>query len=1099
MKKLAVKEGMTREEQRLALEAASLLGFQTEAAVFPIAGMDGELPIPRNEEELRDLFSLPETLAGPGKKSRLEAPSGQEAVEKRDPASLFELDFRRERGLEELFGPGPFLQDRDLDFLPDSVEVKLALPEAPDASLMTAACNLAFRLGMETTAYQGGILAEAGWQGNQILLEKGEAARMELEKGEGRIQVRLRGQGAELEELSSAICGTFPGTGGWRTFRDVLLDMCDSAALRNGDGQLAELKRQKEGPEGKGEYRVYGSPDLTQAQKALFPDVAFENYKAGKKAYERTYQFPWEVETAEGRLEEAVYPLLQAGDLLQVKGVLSEGRESRRKLEARIRQKAEAKGAAAEAEILCAYKQGFSWLDESVIPAVRAKGPDRVEIYFRSFLPEGQTQWQDENGATPTRMNLKEADADKWYDLPVRWLQELYPIEDVLVRELGIHREQVVFLPYKEETENTYLCRAYREGAVCYEGTFQVHYTERPYLDAYPEMGKVHPSTGYLEAWINGRPVLSQRIRTDLEGIWDTYQAQVLPECERYIEEKNGGVVTAEQQPFFQELRLEISLSEPDYPVGCREDLLSSLDGLHEDLYFVGSDYFKKYGIRTAGVALDAPGLILPRIHPKEGRPSLQVTLLEKTREKACVERDGRVVASQRDRDGLSFWVSGLEIRQGKLWADVRAQGVDEGFQEAYAALLEQGALEICQGWEGVGGLRFVREDGSGIAEARIPEAEAPAQDRSIGEIDFHEREVIGYEQYREIVEQLKRVPGLEVFRTARSYAGRELFGVRLAPRREGYVSWTKRLTQCPTLLINARHHANEVSSTNAAFMLLKKLLTEADFRELPEKLNLVLVPMENVDGAAIHYELQKEHPCWKYHVARFNAVGKEFFQDHFLPDTLHQEAMGLTRLYRRYLPDVVVDNHGVPSHEWEQQFSGYTPPAFKGFWLPRALLYGYFWYVTDQGYEGNYALGKEMEDRIAEAINQDPEMAAWNQEWRGQFEKYAHAWLPRLFPAEYYKNMINYWTPYSYKPTHSYPALRFPWITAVSYTSEVADETAQGDYLYLCARAHAAHDEATIRMLMEAENVYACQAECRKGETKAVFQRLRPVRVNQV
>ena len=119
----------------------------------------------------------------------------------------------------------------------------------------------------------------------------------------------------------------------------------------------------------------------------------------------------------------------------------------------------------------------------------------------------------------------------------MRWLQELYPIEDVLVRELGIRRDQVVFLPYKEDTEDTFLCRAYRRNAVCYEGAFRVHYAERPYLDAYPEMGKVHPSTGYLEARINGKPVLSRRIRTDLEEIWNVYQTQVLPECERYLEE----------------------------------------------------------------------------------------------------------------------------------------------------------------------------------------------------------------------------------------------------------------------------------------------------------------------------------------------------------------------------------------------------------------------------------------------------------------------------------------------------------------------------------------------------------------------------------
>ena len=63
---------------------------------------------------------------------------------------------------------------------------------------------------------------------------------------------------------------------------------------------------------------------------------------------------------------------------------------------------------------------------------------------------------------------------------------------------------------------------------------------------------------------------------------------------------------------------------------------------------------------------------------------------------------------------------------------------------------------------------------------------------------------------------------------------------------------------------------------------------------------------MENVDGAALHYELQKEHPYWKLHVSRFNALGKEFYHEHFRQDTIHTEAMGLTRYVRGALLDAL-------------------------------------------------------------------------------------------------------------------------------------------------------------------------------------------------
>ncbi len=58
-------------------------------------------------------------------------------------------------------------------------------------------------------------------------------------------------------------------------------------------------------------------------------------------------------------------------------------------------------------ELICAYKQGFSWMNEIVIPAVKEQKPDKVEIYFKPFLPEGETRWLDENGATPSYHNLQ--------------------------------------------------------------------------------------------------------------------------------------------------------------------------------------------------------------------------------------------------------------------------------------------------------------------------------------------------------------------------------------------------------------------------------------------------------------------------------------------------------------------------------------------------------------------------------------------------------------------------------------------------------------------------------------------------------------------
>lgn len=420
----------------------------------------------------------------------------------------------------------------------------------------------------------------------------------------------------------------------------------------------------------------------------------------------------------------------------------------------------------------------------------------------------------------------------------------------------------------------------------------------------------------------------------------------------------------------------------------------------------------------------------------------------------------------------------------------------DSALLSAYASLLETGLLAA--GQELPAGEVILSGAGT-EAHARIRRAGEKVPDltqEQLLALDLGEEVVIGYDRCQAILGELARHPDLSVYPIATSYQGRLIQAVEFRPRSGGYVSRTKRLTRYPSLYINARHHANEVSSTNAAFLLIRRLLTDPEFRDLAGRLNLVIVPMENPDGTEIHYELQAVNPRWKLHVARFNAIGKEFYRDHFDPDTIHTEAMGLTRLWQHLLPDIMVDNHGVPSHEWEQQFSGYTSPAFKGFWIPRSLLYGYFWYVTDPDYSANVALNRSIEDIIAEAMLGDPAITARNQEWKEVFETYAHRWMPRLFPADYYKNMINYWIPFAHDPLHRYPSIRFPWITSVAYTSEVADETAQGEYLGLCARAHLRHDLAVIRALLEADLPMERVMQTDDHGMTLKERRLRPLRI---
>ena len=193
MEKLKLAAGMTGEQKRYAVEAALLLGFQTETATFPVITADGEIPVPKNMEELKALW----------KKSTGEVPEEYESASKHT-GPIFDLDFRKEKGLETMLQKGDFLKDENQDLLPDVLDVKIVLPEDADDAMLVAACNLAWRFGMETTGYKGNITADAAYTGNRLVLEKAEQTELVREKEGESVKVSLRGDGEELIAFTSS-------------------------------------------------------------------------------------------------------------------------------------------------------------------------------------------------------------------------------------------------------------------------------------------------------------------------------------------------------------------------------------------------------------------------------------------------------------------------------------------------------------------------------------------------------------------------------------------------------------------------------------------------------------------------------------------------------------------------------------------------------------------------------------------------------------------------------------------------------------------------------------------------------------------------------
>ena len=96
-----------------------------------------------------------------------------------------------------------------------------------------------------------------------------------------------------------------------------------------------------------------------------------------------------------------------------------------------------------------------------------------------------------------------------------------------------------------------------------------------------------------------------------------------------------------------------------------------------------------------------------------------------------------------------------------------------------------------------------------------------------------------------------------------------------------------------PTVLLIGQQHGDEPAASEAMLVVAREL-AQGLLQPLLERINVVIVPRANPDGAD-----RGEHAT---------ASGRDMSRDHLLLDT--PEAQALARLTRDYLPTVVLDAH---------------------------------------------------------------------------------------------------------------------------------------------------------------------------------------------
>jgi hypothetical protein len=190
---------------------------------------------------------------------------------------------------------------------------------------------------------------------------------------------------------------------------------------------------------------------------------------------------------------------------------LSEPPEVRARLEQEARAELVRAGASADTtvRILSAYKQGYSWLYDSVRPALAGKPVESIVIRFAEIGPP--PEWKQQAMYSPTR-----------------WLLELFPIDEILARELKIDLEQIRFEKRPIGSPAYEVVATAAGGAEVLRQTFEPKYVLRPFFDRFADYEKVRVTTGWITATVGGRTAVDQRIVTDVERFWDHFQANTL-------------------------------------------------------------------------------------------------------------------------------------------------------------------------------------------------------------------------------------------------------------------------------------------------------------------------------------------------------------------------------------------------------------------------------------------------------------------------------------------------------------------------------------------------------------------------------------------
>ena len=834
--------------------------------------------------------------------------------------------------------------------------------------------------------------------------------------------------------------------------------------------------------------------------------------------FEQQMTLPSEVARFWQLLRSSVVPAA-SGQTIRLEARLSEPPALRAQIAAQARQELVDAGAASGSQVtvLSAFKQGFSWLEEVVAPALQGREVGEVVIRFRRNDPP--EEWPQQAIHTP-----------------LRWLHEIFPIDEVLARDLGLELDQIRF---EQVTSGpTYAIEVNdARGAAFFASTFEPKWVLRPYFDRFQDYEHVRVTTGWLNATSDRGTIVDERIVTDPEAFWDHYQSTVLPAIYDHVMDLHDGLPQggSADAPYFGELRVEMSMSEPDYRLGIDNEIHAPMDALHEEIYFGTIEFLDVLGRNSRGQGLTFPGRIIPIMRPKQdgsaatldisvtgfatSRPAVVVTYEDASGDSAQVRLDipktslerpsARMAKMQDGVPGLTHL--GLRVRVDTD-ADVRdslliygtARQVDrtmvsaeqiESMMTEIEGLRAAGLYTSALAYDGLGSIEVWAEwtheqdpDSRRIgALAANGTPAAPPDWRALLPNDFNyagdrivqwDTPIPPPEGHEMLAKLGDAFPEASVYRVGQSYLGKDVWAMDLQPA-IGATHWShaKATTFKPTVVYSARQHANEVSSTSHVLRHAELLLTDPEQRRKLDKVNVIIHPFTNADGAQLAYDLYNITPDYILHAGYLGSLGQDATSGGNDDHPIYPESTIRGRLWSTWLPDVFLNPHGYPSHQVVQLFSEYTGLVRRGRVTERNWGFNKGWFMPGFGYidSPEYPRHKdaafEIRDYITRGINSNRDVFDLNQRTYGRYERYGAQFDPDVFRLPMTDSVLIQMPLKGSSGGGGGRGGYNPRITIWSGTTEAPDETAYGPYMELVAKAGLSWDQAILDYLYEADH----------------------------